>query len=102
VDTVIKYLENLGDQGFKKLDVRDGMLMYLRKHKQEIPNYEARRRAGKTIGSGRMEQSVNQIVGARQKDKGMGWSEQGSRALAVLTLTAENGQWHLVETCLAA
>jgi hypothetical protein len=61
---------------------------YLDKHTAEIIDYERRRQAGKLIGSGRMEKGVDQVVGRRQKGKGMSWTKAGSRALALLK-TAE-------------
>ncbi len=57
---------------------------YLEKHQAEIINYDARRKIGKPIGSGRMEKAVDQVIGKPQKRKGMSWRPQGSRALALL------------------
>ena len=45
------------------------LIGYLEKHHSEIINYNRRRRAGKTIGSGRMEKGVDLTVGRRQKKK---------------------------------
>ena len=53
------------------------LLGYLDKHAGEIINYERRQQAGKPIGSGRMEKCVDQVVGWRQKGKGMSWIETG-------------------------
>jgi hypothetical protein len=66
---------------------------YLEKHYSEIINYERRSRAGRTIGSGRMEKGVDLTVGQRQKNKGMSWSHLGSRALSLLKVAELNGQW---------
>lgn len=66
---------------------------YLTKHKPEIINYEKRKKAGKTIGSGRMESSVKQAVACRQKAQGMTWSSIGSKALAILTTQKQNNEW---------
>jgi hypothetical protein len=71
------------------LAVRNGaaladLLGYLKKHGEEIIDYERRQAAGKAIGSGRIEKGVDQVVGRRQKGKGMSWSKVGSRVLAVL------------------
>lgn len=66
---------------------------YLEKHQSEIINYEQRRKIGKTIGSGRMEKAVDQVIGKRQKHKGMSWRPQGSRALALLKILELNGKW---------
>ena len=52
----------------------DELITYITKHEREIINYEWRRQAGKTIGSGRMEKGVDTVIGHRQKHKGMSWS----------------------------
>ena len=54
------------------------------KHQLEIINYSHRSRAGKTIGSGRVEKGVDLTVRSRQKHKGMSWRPKGSRALCLL------------------
>jgi Uncharacterised protein family (UPF0236) len=66
---------------------------YLTKHQVEIIDYERRRQVGKTIGSGRMEKAVDQVIGHRQKHKGRSWRPQGSRALALLKILELNGKW---------
>lgn len=66
---------------------------YLTKHQEEIIDYEKRRQVGKTIGSGRMEKAVDQVIGHRQKRKGRSWRPQGSRALAMLKILELNGKW---------
>lgn len=66
---------------------------YLDKHQNEIIDYDQRRKTGKTIGSGRMEKAVDQVIGKRQKRKGMSWRPQGSRALALLKILELNGKW---------
>lgn len=60
------------------------MLNYLSKHRSEIVNYDKRKNNGKVIGSGKIETTVNQVVGIRQKKKGSSWSPKGSRALAII------------------
>lgn len=69
------------------------LIGYLEKHHSEIINYNRRRLAGKTIGSGRMEKGVDLTVGRRQKKKAMSWSSKGSRALSLLRIVELNGQW---------
>jgi hypothetical protein len=66
---------------------------YLEKHSGEIIDYERRQKAGKRIGSGRMEKGVDQVIGYRQKKKGMSWSQKGSKALAILKTVELNNQW---------
>lgn len=69
------------------------LIGYLHKHETEIINYERRQKVGKPIGSGRAEKGVDQVVGYRQKKKGMSWSSIGSHALAILKVVELNGQW---------
>jgi len=65
----------------------------LEKHQLEIINYERRTQIGKSIGSGRVEKAVDQVIGQRQKHKGKSWRPQGSRALDYSKLEL-NRQWH--------
>ena len=65
---------------------------YLQKHGHEIIDYGRRQKAGKVIGSGRMEKAVDQVVGLRQKNRGMAWTKAGSRALALLTVAKLNAR----------
>ena len=71
----------------------DELKTYLSKHKSEIIDYEHRQKAGKSIGSGRMEKAVDLVIGNRQKRKGMSWSPLGSKALAILKVVELNGEW---------
>jgi hypothetical protein len=64
---------------------RDELIKYLEKNQDHIINYERRKQAGKIIGSGRTEKQNDCIVSKRQKRKGMSWSKNGSRNLAILT-----------------
>ena len=55
---VITYLQSkIKARNQQKLDE---LITYITKHKSEIINYELRRQAGKTIGSGRMEKRVDE------------------------------------------
>jgi hypothetical protein len=63
----------------------------LQKHHSEIIDYQRRQRAGKAIGSGRMQKGCNLVIGHRQKKKGMSWSLVGSRSLALLKVAELNG-----------
>jgi hypothetical protein len=65
----------------------------LEKHQAESIAYGRRQRAGKPMGSGRMEQGVDQVIGARQKPKGRSWSPTGSKALGLFKMVARNQQW---------
>ena len=88
---VIDYLRNQVQA--RSPDTLQELLIYLEKHATEIIDYRRRQQAGKTIGSGRVEKGVDVVVGYRQKNKGMSWSKQGSRALAILKTVELNGQW---------
>ena len=68
------------------------LLGYLDKHASEIIDYGRRQDAGKPIGSGRMEKAVDQVIGQRQKNRGMSWTKEGSRALAMLTVAKLNAR----------
>lgn len=68
------------------------LLDYLKKNQPYIINYAKRKELGKTIGSGRMEKTVDCIVARRQKEKAMSWSEKGSIALAVVTAQVANNR----------
>ncbi|MDX2240304.1 MAG: hypothetical protein NW224_06455 [Leptolyngbyaceae cyanobacterium bins.302] len=71
------------------------LLTYLGKHQHEIVHYKRRQKAGKPIGSGRVERAaVDQVIGFRQKHKGQSWRPQGSGALGLLKVLELNGKWH--------
>ena len=61
------------------------LIGYLEKNETYIIDYERRKKAGKSIGSGRMEKQNDMIVAKRQKRKGMAWSAKGARNLAIVT-----------------
>jgi hypothetical protein len=39
---------------------------------------------------------VDQVIGYRQKKKGMSWSQKGSKALAILKVVELNSQWEQI------
>jgi hypothetical protein len=69
------------------------LIGYIEKHKVEIIDYQRRKQAGKVIGSGRIEKGCDQVIGHRQKKKGMSWSEIGSRSLGILKVAELNNKW---------
>ena len=77
----------------RREEALSSLVLYLENHVKEIVDYERRAKAGKPIGSGRMEKAVDLAVGVRQKKKGTSWSEAGSRALSVLKVVELNGEW---------
>jgi hypothetical protein len=90
-DAALAYLQSaVCPKNTKQLEA---LVIYLEKHQAEIIDYGRRQRAGKPIGSGRMEKGVDQVIGARQKHKGMSWSPTGSKALGILKVVELNQQW---------
>jgi hypothetical protein len=91
VEAALNYLRTkVQDRNADKLAELVG---YLEKHRIEIIDYERRKQAGKSIGSGRVEKGVDQVIGNRQKKKGMSWRPKGSKSLAILKILELNGQW---------
>jgi hypothetical protein len=91
VDPALEYLHT--EVAVRNRDKHEELIGYLDKHRHEIIDYGTRQAVGKPIGSGRMEKGVDQVIGHRQKKKGMAWSAKGSKALAILKVVELNGQW---------
>jgi hypothetical protein len=70
------------------------LVKYLEKHQDEIIDYSRRKQAGKVIGNGRMEKGCDEVIGHRQKKKGMSWSAKGSKSLGILKVAELNHQWN--------
>jgi hypothetical protein len=68
----------------RNVNKQEELIAYLSKNQLSIINYEKRKAAGKPIGSGAMEKTVDMLVAQRQKQKAMSWSTKGSTALAVV------------------
>ena len=86
-------LEVLAHLPVRNAAMHQKLVSYLNNHAHEIIDYSRRAQAKKPIGSGRMEKGVDQVIGIRQKDKGMSWSKAGSYALGMLTACCANGHW---------
>jgi hypothetical protein len=100
VDDALTYLRtSVSPRTTKK---HQELMTYLTKHTTEIIDYHARQEAGKPIGSGRMEKSVDVVIGRRQKDNGMSWSAGGSKALGLLKIHELNEQIEEPALLLAA
>ena len=91
VDNALEYLRT--QVTVRNQEKWSELVGYLEKHDSEIINYNRRRLAGKTIGSGRMEKGVDLTVGRRQKKKAMSWRPLGSKALSLLRIAELNSQW---------
>ena len=83
-EDVLTYLQNLQPINVKNKGVLAQLITYFTKHKDEIIDYERRKKAGRTIGSGRGEKANDQLIARRQKKKGLAWSDSGSKALAII------------------
>jgi hypothetical protein len=93
-DEAQRYLETeVKAKNDKKLDE---LITYIEKHSEEIIDYGRRKESGKTIGSGRVEKGCDQVIGNRQKKKGMSWSKQGSRSLGILKVMELNNKWEKI------
>ncbi len=78
----IAYLRKIGTKNDKAQEM---LITYLRKNEHTIIDYERRKLAGKTIGSGRTEKQNDILVAKRQKYNGMSWSSNGSLAITLVT-----------------
>jgi hypothetical protein len=90
VTEALSFVRDLPVRNEKK---QSELVGYLDKHAGEIIDDERRRAAGKWVGSEGMEKAVDQVIGMRQKQKGMSWSKQGSQTLAALKIAELNEQW---------
>ena len=77
----------------KNVEKLDELIGYLHAREPYIPNYRARRRECRYIGSGHVEKANDLLVAQRQKGQGMHWSLQTSDALAALRTLMLNGRW---------
>jgi hypothetical protein len=77
----------------KNLEKLDELIGYLHAREPSIPNYRARRRECRYIGSGHVEKANDLLVAHRQKGQGMHWSLETSDALAALRTLMLNGGW---------
>jgi hypothetical protein len=66
---------------------------YLQARQAYIPDYRARWRTCRYIGSGQVEKANDLLVARRQKGKGMHWSGETSDALAALSTLKQNREW---------
>ena len=76
----------------KKLDE---LIRYLRKHQEEIPDYNQRRIHCQFNGSAHVEKANDLLVARRQKNKGMHWSLETSDSLCALKTLMLNHGWEL-------
>jgi len=75
-----------------ELAALDALLGYL-EPRVAVTDYVEYRQKGWAIGSGMMESTCNQVVGARLKGSGRQWSEPGAVAMAALVGKKVNYEW---------
>lgn len=67
---------------------------YLHEQAPRIPDYAARRAAGRTIGSGAIEKGVDVVVNRRLKGRrGMKWWRERAEGVLALRVAQLNGEW---------
>jgi hypothetical protein len=91
VHTVVDYLKT--EVNAKNEAKLKELVTYIDKHRDEIIDYRRRKKAGKPVGSGYVEKGCDQVIGRRQKKKGMSWREVGSRSLGILKVAELNNRW---------
>jgi hypothetical protein len=67
---------------------------YVQNHAGRIPDYAARQKAGRTIGSGAVEKGVDIVVNRRLKGRrGMRWWRERASGVIALRLAILNDEW---------
>ncbi len=79
----------------KNIEKLEELINYLQNRRTYIPNYKARRKQRKYIGSAHAEKGNDLIVARRQRHQGVHWSQETSTALAALRTLLLNGGWDL-------
>jgi hypothetical protein len=81
----------------------DAFAGYLHEQRGRIPDYAARRAAGKVIGSGVVEKGADIVVNRRLKGRrGMRWWRERAEGVVALRLALLNDEWERRVTALAA
>lgn len=88
------------EQAFRNLESSEAeTIRLIRQERQFFRNHEARmdyphyRRRGLPIGSGGVESACRNIVGARCKQAGMRWTEEGAQAILFLRTELLSDRW---------
>ena len=89
-DGAITYIQSFKSSIIKNEDVRDEMIAYLLRKKENICCHALRRLFNLRLSSNAAEKSNDIVVADRQKHNGMSWSFDGSGALAVLKAACKN------------
>jgi len=92
VDRALAYIDTLPAKAVRKPDVVEQIKGYLERNRFHIPCYAVRSCLGLRCSSNLVEKQNDIVVARRQKNNGMGWSEDGSHALSTLAAVRRNGE----------
>jgi len=92
VDEAIAILKTIDMNMVKDNSKLNYLMGYLERVRVNIPNYMLRDALGLRNSSNRGEKANDLIVANRQKHNGMGWSDNGSVALASVTAVLHNNE----------
>lgn len=92
VDRATAYIDTLPAKAVRKPDVVAQIKGYLERNRSHIPCYAVRSRLGLRCSSNPVEKQNDIVVARRQKNNGMGWSEDGSHTLSTLAAVRRNGE----------
>ena len=88
--SAIDYLRQIPARHIKAPDYIEKLCAYLEDRRSMIPCYAIRKHLGLRNSSNPVEKANDELVSARQKHQGMSWSEEGSLALAALSVVNRN------------
>ena len=91
IDNAINILKSIDVTFILNAKKVQDTILYLEARRKYLYCYAARKIIGVTNSSARVEGLNDKLVASRQKNKGMSWSESGSRGLASLAMLIENG-----------
>jgi hypothetical protein len=92
VDRALAYIDALPANTVRQPEVVEQIKGYLERNRFHIPCYAVRSRLGLRCSSNLVEKQNDIVVARRQKNNGMGWSEDGSHALSTLATVRRNGE----------
>ena len=95
VDGAVEYIRSLKKTIIKNQDIIDEMCAYLERKKENICCHAIRRAFNLRLSSNAAEKSNDLVVADRQKHNGMSWSNNGSGALATLSVAYRNNTLRL-------
>jgi hypothetical protein len=91
VDEAVELLRSRAGE-MRDVEALEDLIGYLEVRRGDLPDDEARQRAGLWIASNRVEKFNDGSVSARCKHQGMEWTEAGVVSLAVLEAARRNGE----------